>query len=164
MFKILMTVGLAVLLSGCAGTNKTASNLNCSGENWKELGSQAAKAHKPVRSFDAYIESCGSRLEPGARDGFMDGYAKALIDICNYDYGYKLGSSNEPLPKICPLEIRENIQLGYAAGNRAYKEKMDEIKRVADDREQRSMQRGNLGERGSMGSSGQSSGTADDTM
>lgn len=164
MFKMIMATGLVVLLAGCAGTNKTASNLSCSGENWKELGSQAAKAHKSVRSFDAYIESCGSRLEAGARDGYMDGYARALVDICNHDYGFKLGAANEPLPNICPLEIRENIQQGYAAGNRAYKEKMHELKRLTDDAEQRSMRRGNLGDRGGMGSSGQSTGTADDTM
>jgi hypothetical protein len=164
MFKKLMIAGVVVLISGCAGTNKTVANLSCSGENWKELGSQAAKAHKPVRSFDAYIESCGSHLEAGARDGFMDGYARALVDICNYGYGYKLGSSNEPLPNICPLEIRENYQQGYLAGNRVYKERMHELKRITDDAEQRSMRRGNIGERGGVGSSGQSTPAADDSM
>ncbi|WP_331343908.1 DUF2799 domain-containing protein [Cellvibrio sp. UBA7661] len=164
MFKILMSTVLIVLLSGCAGAGKPVSNLGCSGENWKELGTQAAKAYKPVRSFDAYIESCGSRLESGAKSAFIDGYAREIIGVCTYDSGYQLGSSNQALPDICPLEIRDNFQQGYAAGNRVYKEKLQQLKTLVDEKEQRSMRRGNLGRSYGVGDSGTGTATADDSM
>lgn len=164
MFKMLTVSSLVILLVGCAGADKPVSNISCSGENWTELGFQAAKAHKPVRSFDTYKENCGSRLESTAQAAFVDGYARALIGICTYDEGYKLGSSNQKRPDVCPLEIRENFQQGYAAGNREYIEKMRELKKVVDDREQRSMRRGNLGHGYGVGDSGLGTATADDSM
>lgn len=161
MFKKIMVVSLVALLWGCAGAEKPVTNISCTGQNWNELGAQAAKDLKPIRTFDVYIENCGSRLDPNAKAAFIDGYARALIDICTYNRGYELGAANHELPQVCPLEVRADFQQGYAQGNREYLEKMRNLKKVADDLEERSMQRGNRGARYGASDSGWTTGTGD---
>jgi hypothetical protein len=156
MFKTITAISLVALLLGCAGTEKPAANISCAGQNWKELGMQAAKALEPVRTFDTYIESCGPSLDPGAKAAFVDGYARALVDICTYKSGFDLGAKNSELPDVCPLEIRADFQQGYAQGQREYDEKMRHLKKMSDDRDQREILPHNKGTRYGLGDSGQS--------
>lgn len=138
MYKLIMLV-CWVLLFGCASVEQSTTSVRCSGENWKELGAQAAKKFQPVRSFDEYIEACGSNLESTAKSAFVDGYARTLIDVCNYESGFSLGSTNQKYPDICPFEIQAEFQKGYLAGRREYQdqilrlnkssENLDEIER-----------------------------------
>jgi hypothetical protein len=158
MFKTIMVVSLVAFLLGCAGAEKPVTNISCSGQNWKDLGAQTAKDLKPIRTFDAYIENCGSRLDPDAKAAFIDGYARALIDICNYKRGYELGAANHELPEICPLEVRADFQHGYAQGKREFDEKMRNLKRIMDEKEEIAKRRSPFQGRQSIGNSGQSSG------
>ena len=97
---------------------------------------QAAKDFKPVRTFDTYIEACGSSLDSGAKAAFVDGYARALVDICNYDKGFTLGAENSEFPDVCPLEVQADFKRGYAQGKRDYDQKMRNLKRLADQKEE----------------------------
>jgi Protein of unknown function (DUF2799) len=123
MYKVIVLVCLG-LLFGCTSVEQSTTSAKCSGENWKELGAQAAKKFQSVRSFDEYIDACGSSLEPTAKSAFVDGYARALIEVCNYESGFSLGSTNQKYPDICPFEIQAEIQKGYLAGRRDFQDKM----------------------------------------
>lgn len=145
MFKAVTVIGLIALLFGCAGADRPFANVSCHGENWKELGMQTAKALSSIRTFDTYIETCGSSLDPTAKAAFIDGYARALIDICTKENGRKLGAANQELPNVCPLELRADFQQGYVQGKRDYYEKVRELKKISDDQEKRSVQHGQYG-------------------
>lgn len=154
MFKIMTVAGVVVLLFGCASVDKPAANISCSGQNWKTLGMQTAQELKPVRTFDTYLEQCGSNLDPNAKAEFVDGYARALIDICNYDKGFQLGAENRVIPDVCPLEVRADFQRGYVQGKRDYDQKMRNLKRLADQKEEIEKRRGPLQGSSSLSDSG----------
>ena len=135
MFKIMTCAGLVVLLFGCASVDNPVANVSCS-QNWKELGMKTAQDLEPVRTFDTYIEQCGSSLDSGAKAAFVDGYARALIDICNYDKGFTLGAENREFPDVCPLEVQAEFKRGYVQGKRDYDQKMRNLKRLADQKEE----------------------------
>jgi Protein of unknown function (DUF2799) len=136
MFKIMIVACLGLLLFGCASVEQPTASVKCSGENWQALGMQTAKKLKSVRSFDEYINACGSNLDPKAKAAFLDGYARALVDVCTFNGGFELGSSNQKYPEICPLEIRADFQKGYLDGKRHYDETMKKLNGMSDELEE----------------------------
>jgi hypothetical protein len=137
MCKTIMVVSVAILLSACAGATKPISGINCSDEDWKARGLQTAKDLKTVRTFDTYMEQCGSQLASTAKSDFVDGYARGLVDVCTFKSGFDIGASNQNFPDVCPLEIRADFQRGYRLGKRDYQAKVHNMNRIEDERAER---------------------------
>lgn len=134
MSKILIVLLLATGLSGCAGKVK---ELSCTGNNWAEIGYNTAKAGKNIRSFDAYVEACGDKLETNAKETYIDGYTKGVIEFCTYENGYLYGENNTEDPKICPYEIRGIFTKGYSQGQIVLKDKIRQMKNHTSDKPDR---------------------------
>jgi hypothetical protein len=136
MYKIIICIGLSSLLFGCTNISQPTASVKCVGEDWRALGLQAAKKLKSVRTFDEYVNACGTSLESTAKAAFVDGYAIGIIEVCNYGTGYDLGSTNQKYPDICPFEIQSEFQKGYLTGRREYQDKMLRLNKTSDDLEE----------------------------
>lgn len=135
MSKILIVLLLATGLSACVG--KVKKELNCAEENWVTVGYNTAKAGKSIRSFDAYNEVCGTNLPAGAKEAYIDGYTKGIIEFCTYENGYFYGENNMEDPKICPYEVRRIFTKGYSQGQIVLKDKIRQMKNHTSDKQDR---------------------------
>lgn len=133
--RILLFIMLPVLTFGCSSTKTPDQSINCTGENWKEIGLATAKAAKSIRYFDTYIDQCGSLLEAGAKAAYIDGYTLGIIEFCNHENGFQRGLHNRENPNICPSELRANFDKGYKLGLLDFKQKMNEMKRQTQEAE-----------------------------
>lgn len=124
--SILLTVASLV---ACNSTiNQSDSNiLECSGESWVELGHKAGMEGKKVRSFDKYINQCGDKLDPKAKEYYVAGYSKGLKDYCSYENGYNKGVINDPVLDICPFENRAEFNRGHKKGLIVHKAGFDKL-------------------------------------
>lgn len=136
MSKILIVLLLATGLSACAGQVK---ELNCAEENWVTVGYNTAKAGKSIRSFDTYAESCGTNLPAGAKEAYIDGYTKGIIEFCTYENGFKYGANNIEISEICPYEVRTAFVKGYKQGLLELNDKMRQMKNSTSDKPERTL-------------------------
>lgn len=125
MSKIFILLLVASSLLACGGNIKES---NCTGNNWASVGYDTAKKGKSIRSFDEYTKACGANLSAGAKDAYIDGYTKGIIEYCTYDNGYKIGSANATIPDVCPYELRAEFIKGYKQGNLEVSEKLRVMK------------------------------------
>jgi len=112
MFKYLL-IGSLALLTACGGNVKEVA---CTGD-WHDVGYQTALDGEHVRTFEKYKTSCGESLVAEAKDRYLDGYTKGVIEYCTYDNGYKLGKRNIKIESTCPYEISMDFRRGYKVGN-----------------------------------------------
>lgn len=131
MYKFIVTLCITLLV-GCGGNVKPVA---CTGVDWTSLGQTTATSGKSVRTFDAYRDQCGSNLEEGAMDSYLDGYTKGIIEYCTFENGYSLGSLNRSVEATCPLEVRSGFERGYAQGTRERNERLSELNREKEEHE-----------------------------
>lgn len=137
MSKLLFVFVLAAGLSACAGKVKETS---CTGNNWSEIGYNTAKEGKTIRSFDTYVEACGDKLEASAKETYIDGYTKGIIEFCTYENGYQYGARNQEDPQVCPYEVRAAFVKGYKQGQIELNDKVRQMKNVTSDKPQRHLE------------------------
>lgn len=135
--RTILFVILSVLMLGCSSAKTPGQSINCTGENWTEIGLTTARAAKSIRHFDTYVEQCGAQLEAGAKAAYIDGYTVGIIEFCNYENGYQLGLRNRENPQVCPAELRASFDKGYKVGLFELKEKMNEMSRHSRDAERK---------------------------
>lgn len=141
--RTVLLIIVSVLMLGCSSTKTPDQGINCTGENWKEIGLATARAAKSIRYFDIYVEQCGAQLEAGAKAAYIDGYTIGIIEFCNYENGFQLGVHNRDNPKVCPAELRASFDKGYKLGLLDFKEKMNEMKRQSREAENKADNLGN---------------------
>lgn len=133
MIKVIVSLVATFALVSCGGNVKqSGSKYPCSGVDWAVLGYDTAVAGKPVRFFDRYKSSCGTRLEAGALTQYQDGYVKGVVVFCTFDKGYELGAENKKLPEVCPFELSQNIKKGYGEGQRYREDVIKKLKRSTE--------------------------------
>jgi hypothetical protein len=135
MYRFIVTLCITLLV-GCGGNVKPVA---CTGIDWTSLGHATAISGKSVRTFDSYRDQCGSNLEEGAIDSYLDGYTKAVIEYCTFDNGYSLGSLNRSVEATCPIEVRSGFERGYAQGARERNDKLSELDREREEHERNKM-------------------------
>lgn len=132
MREVFAVAMLGFILTGCGGNTKT---LSCADSDWDQVGYDTAMAGKSVRTFEEYKKQCGESLETVAKQQYLDGYTRGVIEYCTFDNGFKLGSNNIQMPEVCPYEHRKNFVEGYNAGQFELAEK----KRRLDELEEQSL-------------------------
>jgi len=133
MKKYIAMVILGSALSGCQSTTEAgmqAENL-CTGSNWAEVGHKSAMSGLSVREFNKYQESCQNLPEEG-RSAYLEGYTAGIKEYCTYENGFKVGESGVKNPNVCPLESRENYNVGFNNGHLTLKDKKDQLRFLAD--------------------------------
>ena len=129
MLKIFLCLFLTSILFACGGNIKKT---DCTNNNWSAIGYETAQKGKSIRTFDEYQKTCGDTLTPSAKDTYIDGYTKGIIEFCTFENGHKIGSSNREMPDICPYEIRAEFIRGYKQGLLELTEKLHKMKEDED--------------------------------
>lgn len=125
--KKIITGILIGSLAGCGGNVK---NIQCSGVNWAAEGYETAVSGESVREFDQYRNSCGDRLEAGAKNAYVAGYGKGIAEYCTYDNGYAQGYSRKPLLEVCPAELRSEYERGHKFGKFALETRIENVRNM----------------------------------
>ncbi len=132
MKKIVSTLFLVTLFSGCAGQSK---ELNCGSEDWTQLGYKTATDGDSVRTFEKYKQQCASTISDVEKQLFLDGFTKGIIEYCTFDNGYKIGASNRAMTKTCPPELVGIFTRGYKSGRLELAEKKRRLDRLSEAQE-----------------------------
>ncbi|KZN56608.1 DUF2799 domain-containing protein [Pseudoalteromonas luteoviolacea] len=106
------------LIAGCSSTKYTFDYANCSSEDWQALGHKTAMSGENVRFFDAVKQTCGDTLSPDAQEQFVNGYSSGLFEYCTFETGYQSAIEGNSKTSICPVELYQAYQKGFAHGQR----------------------------------------------
>ncbi|MCF6439351.1 DUF2799 domain-containing protein [Pseudoalteromonas luteoviolacea] len=118
MVRITLWSIFIILIAGCSSTKYTFDYANCGSQDWQALGHKTALSGDNVRFFDAVKQTCGDTLNPNAQNQFVSGYSAGLIEYCTYDNGYKHATEGNSQTDICPFDLQQDYQKGFALGQR----------------------------------------------
>ncbi|TMO67803.1 DUF2799 domain-containing protein [Pseudoalteromonas aurantia] len=134
MKKVLVLSVMSMGLFGCNAT--TTAELNCNpADGWAALGQSVGQEGKSVRDFDRFKNSCNN-LSGSAKSEFITGYTVGIKNFCNYENGVKIASEGLPNNNICPLEMRNMFNKGYANGLAVREENLRKLRRTQQARDE----------------------------
>lgn len=128
----IFVVGFSFLMS-CSGNAKNVGCTESEKRDWYQVGYQTALDGKSIRSFDEYQSRCDGKIDKIAKNSYIDGYTKGIMEYCTYDKGYDLGINNFEDPKTCPFELRSAFNDGYKRGLYVYRERVKIMEKRSQD-------------------------------
>jgi len=131
MYKLIIPL-VTFGLTACTSTSDTVNLVQCTNNNWTDVGYKIAKEGKSVRNFSKFEELCGEKLAENAKSLYLNGYSSGIKEYCTYDNGQKLGSKGIPNNNNCPFELREQFDKGHKVAALVLKEKKAMVKKMQE--------------------------------
>jgi len=109
---------LAVLawLPGCATLDKD----ECLVADWRLIGYQDGVAGKSSAAVGTYRKDCAKHAVVPDLDAYQAGRAEGLLEYCEADNGYRLGSSGRGFSTVCPSHLEDDFRAAYNRGREIY--------------------------------------------
>jgi hypothetical protein len=114
--RILTLLALFAWLPGCATLDKE----ECLVADWRLIGFQDGVTGKSSAALGTYREDCAKHAVVPDLDAYQAGRAEGLLEYCEADNGYRLGSSGRGFPSVCPSHLQADFRAAYDRGRKIY--------------------------------------------
>jgi hypothetical protein len=114
--RIFTLLAVFAWLPGCATLDKD----ECLVADWRLIGYQDGVAGKSSTALGTYREDCAKHAVVPDLDAYQVGRAEGLLEYCEADNGYRLGSSGRGLSSVCPSHLEVDFRAAYDRGREIY--------------------------------------------
>ena len=125
---------LALLLSGCAGMDKS----QCLTADWRTIGFEDGSIGKPESAIGNYRQDCAEHGVAPDLALYRQGHRQGSELFCNRRNGFMQGKDGASYKSSCPADLETDFLAGYRDGKSLYDTQMAlSYARTAVDKQQR---------------------------
>lgn len=116
-FRWFFSLSMALLLAGCA---THLSKAQCLSTNWYQMGLTAGRNGQRV-NVNSAVQDCAKYHIHVNTNAYIRGWNAGVKRFCTYQRGYRLGSTGQANPRICPAgNLQQRFDQGFHRGARVF--------------------------------------------
>ncbi len=103
--------------TGCATLNES----ECKTANWEIIGLEDGSQGRPTSYIGQHRQACAEYQVAPDLDAYLKGHTAGLRQFCTADKGYQQAVNGQANKQICPGDLAQDFNSGYAQGMKVFK-------------------------------------------
>lgn len=121
---LVLLVGAAVLLGGCAGRPSMSEN-QCAVGDWQTIGYRdGVNGQRSTRLLDHQDACMEHGVAPGRSD-YMAGWEQGVREYCDPSNGFHVGERGWSHNNVCPADLKPGFLAAYQQGRSLYSARVE---------------------------------------
>ena len=114
MFQRVLTPVLALLIGGCANSGMDLAQ--CKTADWRAIGYEDGSRGRSGNAIGTHRRDCASHGVTPDFAAYMDGHGQGIVEFCNPQNGYRVGTRGYRYTGICPKNLEAPFLAAHADG------------------------------------------------